>query len=89
MVIFDDMIVDILSNKKLNPIVTKLFFRGKKLNITLVFITQSYFSVSKYNTLNSTHFVIMEIPNKRELPNKLQIAVNHSSDTDFKYYTDL
>ena len=51
LIVFDDMIADILSNKKLNLIVTKLFIRGRKLNIPLVFITQSYFDVPKYITL--------------------------------------
>ena len=55
-----------LSNKKFNTIVTKLFTRGRKLNISLIFITQSYFAVSKNIRLNSTHYFVMRIPNKRE-----------------------
>ena len=70
-----------IHNKKLNSIVTELFIRGRKLNISLVFITQSYFKVPKDVRLNTTHFFIMKIPNKRELQ---QIALNHSSDIDFK-----
>ena len=70
------------SNKKLNPIVTEIFIRGRKLNISLVFITEFYFPVSKNVRLNSTHYFIMKILNKRELQ---QIAFNHSSDIDFKY----
>ena len=70
-----------INNKKLNPIVTELFIRGRKLGISIVFITQSYFKVSKDIRLNFTHFFIMKIPNKRELQ---QIASNHSSDIDFK-----
>ena len=58
------------NNKKLNPVVTELFIRGGKLNIFIVFITQSYFKVPKHVRLKSTHFFIMKIPNKREL-NKL------------------
>ena len=81
LIVFDDMIVDMINNKKLNSIVTELFIRGRKLNISLVFITQSYFKVPKDVRLNSTHFFIMKIPNKRELQ---QIALNHSSDIDFK-----
>ena len=81
MIVFHDMIADIFSNKKLNPIVTELFFRGRKINISLVFITQSYFAVSKNIRLNSTHYFIMTFPNKRELQ---QTAFNHSSDIDFK-----
>ena len=70
-----------INNKKLNPIVTDLFIRGRKLNISIVFITQSYSKVPKSVRLNSTHVFAMKIPNKRELQ---QIASNHSSDIDFK-----
>ena len=70
-----------INNKNLNPIVTELFIRGRTLNISVVFITQSYFKVPKVVRLNSTHFFIIKIPNKRELQ---QIALNHSSDIDFK-----
>ena len=70
-----------INNKKLNSVVTELFIRGRKLNISLVFITQSYFKVPKDVRLNSTHFFIMKIPNKRELQ---QIALNHSSDINSK-----
>ena len=55
-----------INNKKLNPLVTKLFIKGRKLGISIVFITQSYFKVPKDVTLNCTHFFIMKIPNKRE-----------------------
>ena len=70
-----------LSNKKLNPIVTELFIRGRKLNISLVFITQSYFAVPKNIRLNSTHYFVMKIPNKTELQ---QIVFNHCLDIDFR-----
>ena len=83
LIIFDDMITDMINNKKLNPIITELFIRGRNLNISIVFITQSYFKVPKDVRLNSTHFFIMKIPNKGELQ---QIALNHSSDIDFKYF---
>ena len=66
-IVFDDMIADMINDKKLNSIVTELFIRGRKWNISLVFITQSYFKVPKDVRLNSTHFFIMKIPNKREL----------------------
>ena len=56
LIVFDDMIADMISNNKLNPIVTELFIRGRKLNISIVFITQSYFKVLKDVRLNSTHF---------------------------------
>ena len=61
------MIPDMIHNKKLNSIVTELFIRGRKLNIYLVFITQSYFKVPKDVRLNTTHFFISKIPNKRAL----------------------
>ena len=67
LIVFDDMIADIIKNKKLNSIVTELFIRGRKLNIALVFITQSYFKVPKDVRLNTTHFDISKILNKREL----------------------
>ena len=67
LIVFNDMIADMLSNKKLNPTVTELFIRGRKLNISLVFITQSYFPVPKNIRLNSTYYFVMKIPNKREL----------------------
>ena len=81
LIVFDDMIADMINNKTLNPIVTELFIRGRKLNISIVFITQSYFKVPKDVRLNSIHFFVMKIPYKRELQ---QIAINHSSDVDFK-----
>ena len=81
LIVFDDMIADMITNKKLNPVVTELFIRGRKPNISIVFITKSYVKVSKDVRLNSTHFFIMKIPNRRELQ---QIALNHSSDIDFK-----
>ena len=81
LIVFDVIIADMINNKKLNPIVTELYTRIRKLNISLVFITQSYFKVPKDVRLNSTHFFIMKIPNKRELQ---QIALNHSSDINSK-----
>ena len=81
LIVFDDMIADMINNKKLNSVVTELFIRGRKPNISFVFITQSYFKIPKKVRLNTTHFFIMKIPNKRELQ---QIAMSHSSDIDFK-----
>ena len=69
------MVADMLSNKKPNPIVTKLFIRGRKLNISLAFITQSYLDVPKNVRLHSTHYFIMQIPNKREL-NKMNLFIH-------------
>ena len=62
--VFHDMIADMLTNKKLNPIVTELVIRGRKLNISLVFIMQSYSAMPKSIRLNSMHYFIMKIPNK-------------------------
>ena len=80
------MIPNMINNKKLNSIVTELFIRGRKLSISLVFITQSYFKVPKDVSLNSTHFFITKIPNKRELQ---QIALSHSSGIDFKDFVKI
>ena len=71
LIVFDDMIADMIHNKKLNSIVTKLFIRRRKLNISLVFITQSYFNVPKDARLNTSHFFITKFPNKENF-NKLQ-----------------
>ena len=84
LIVFDDMIANMLSNKKLNPIVTELFIRGRKLNISLVSITQSYFAVSKNVRLNSTHYFVMKIPNKIKLQ---QLPFNHSSDIPSRHAT--
>ena len=81
LITFDDMIADIMTNKKFQSIIKELFIRCRKINILLVFITQSYFSVPKDVRLNSTHYLIMKINNKRELHN---IAINHSADIDYK-----
>ena len=63
-IVFDDMVADMLSNKNFNPIVIELFIRGRKLNISLAFTTQSCFAVQKIIIINSMHYVIMKIPNK-------------------------
>ena len=80
-IVFDDMIADIMTNKKFQPIIKELFIRCRKLNISLVFITQSYFSVPKDVRLDSTHYLIMKINNRKELQN---IAITHSADIDYK-----
>ena len=79
--VFDDTIADIMTNKKFQSIIKELFIRCRKQNISLVFITQSYFSVPKDVRLNSTYYSIMKINNKRELQN---IAISRSVDIDFK-----
>ena len=86
LIVFDDVIADMINNKKLNSIITELFISGIKLKIYLVFITQSHFKVLKDVRLNSTHFFVMKIPNKRELQ---QIALNHSSHINSKDFTTM
>ena len=86
LIVFDDMIADMISNKKLNSIVTKLLIRGRKLNISIVFIMQSYFKVTKDVRLNTTHFFITKILNKRELQHTAQ---NHSSDISTKDFINI
>ena len=76
LIVFDDMIDYMINNKKLNPVVTELFIRGTKLNISIVFITQSYFKVPKDVRLNSTHFFIMKISNKRERQTALHLSLD-------------
>ena len=80
LIVFDDMFADMINNKKLISI------RGRKLNISPVFITQSYFKVPKDVRMNTTHFFISKIPNKRELQ---QIAINHSSDVRTKDFINI
>ena len=86
LIVFDDMITDMIQNKKLNSIVTKLFIRGRKLTISLVFIIQSYFKVAKDVRLNTTHFFITKILNKRELQ---QTTTNHSSEIITKDFANI
>ena len=74
-----------MSNKKFQSIMKELLIRCRKLNISLAFITQSYFSVPKDGRLNTTHYFIMKINNKRELQN---IAINHSSDIDYQDFKE-
>ena len=86
LIVFDDMIADIMTNKKFQAIIKELFTRCRKLNISLLFITQFYFSVPKDVRLNSTHCLIMKINNERELQN---IARNHSADSDYKDFVEI
>ena len=81
LIVFDDMIADIMTNKTFQATIKELFVRCGKLNISFVFITWSYFSVPKDVRLNSTHYYIMRISNKTELQN---IAINHSADIGYK-----
>ena len=77
------MIADIMTSKEFEATIKELFVRWRELNTSLVFITQSYFSVPKEVRLNSTHCLIMKIHNKKELQN---IATNHSADIDYKEF---
>ena len=86
LIVFDDMIADIMINKKFQSIIKELFIRCRKLNISLVFITQSYFSAPKDIRLNSTHYLIIKINNKRELQN---IAINDSADIDYEDFINI
>ena len=83
LIVFEDIIADLINIKKLNPVATEMFIRDRKLNILIVFITQSYFKVPTDVRQNSTHFFIMKMSNKREVQ---QIALNHLSDIEFKYF---
>ena len=81
LIIFDDMISHVMSDKKAQQILKDLFIRCRKLNISLCFLTQSYFSVPKDVRLNCTHYILLKLNNKRQLHN---IAINHSADIDHK-----
>ena len=81
LIVLHDMIADIMTYKKFQAILKELFIRCRKLNISLTFMTQSYFSVPKDVRLNSTSYLIMKIHNKKELQ---QNAINHSADIDYK-----
>ena len=81
LVIFDDMISHVMSDKKAQKVLKDLFIRCRKLNIALCFLTQSYFGVPKDVRLNCTHYILFKLSGKRELQN---IAINHSADTDYK-----
>ena len=86
LIVFDDMIADIMTNKKFQSIIEELFIRCRKIDISLVFITQSYFSVPKQVRSNSTLYFIMKINNKRELQN---IAINHSAEIHYKDFINI
>ena len=67
LIVFDDMIADIVTSKKFQSIIKEVFIRRRKLNVSLVFITQSYFSVPKDVRLNSTRYIIMKISNRKKI----------------------
>ena len=81
LIVFDDMIADIMTNKRFQTIINELFIRCRKLNISLVFITQSYLSVPKDVRLNTTHYLIMKINNRMQFKN---IATDHSADIGYQ-----
>ena len=81
LIIFDDMIADIMRSEKFKTIIKELFIRCRKLNISIVFITQSYFRTPKDAGLNSTHYILMKISNKKELQS---IAEENSGHLDLK-----
>ena len=80
------MIADMINSKKLDSVVTELFNKDRKLNISLIFNTQSWFNVPKNVRLNTTHLFIAKIPNKRELQD---IAINHLSDISTKDFINM
>ena len=86
LIVFEDMIADIMSNTKFQAVVKELFIRCRKVNISLAFISQSCFSVLKDVRLNSTLYLIMNIKKKRELQN---IAINHFTDIDYKDFVKI
>ena len=81
LIVFDDMISHVMSNKKAQQVLKELFIRCRKLNISLCFLTQSYFSIPEDVRLNCTHYIIFKLNNKRELQN---IAINHPADIGYK-----
>ena len=83
LIVFEDMTADNKINKKIQAVVKEQFIRCRKVNISLVFITKSYYSVPKDVTLNSICYLIMKFDNKRELQN---IAINHSADIYYKNF---
>ena len=85
-IVFDDMILHVMSDKKAQQVLKELFIRCRKLNISLCFSTQSYFSVPKDVRLNCIHYIIFKLNKKRELQN---IATNHSADIDYKDFVKI
>ena len=86
LIVFDDIISHVMSDKKAQQVLKELFIRCRKLNISLCFLTQSYFSVPKDVRLNCTHYIIFKLSNKRELQN---IAIDHSCDVDYKDFVKI
>ena len=83
LMIFDDMIADIMRSEKFKAVIKELFIRCRKLNISIVFITQSYFRIPKDAKLNSTHYILMKIDNKKELKSIAEEKSGHLDYRDF------
>ena len=81
LIVFDEMIANIMTKRQFQAVIKELFIRCRKLNIALAFITQSYFSVPKDLRLNSTHYLIMKINNRRELQN---VSTDHSAGVNYQ-----
>ena len=86
LIVFEDMISHVMSDKKAQQVLKELFIRCRKLSISLCFLTQSYFSVPKDVRLNCTHYIIFKLSNKRELQN---IAINRPADHDYKDFVNI
>ena len=86
LIVFDNMIADIEYNKNFKRIIKKLFYRARKINVSIVFITQSYFRGLKDARLNSTHYILMKIGNKKEIK---RIAEETSGDLDYKDFLEI
>ena len=86
LIVFNDVIADIMANKKILAIIKELFIRCRKLDISLIFMTQSYFSVPKEVRLNSTYYLIKKTHSKRELQ---EIGINHSANIDYKDFVKI
>ena len=86
LIVFDDMISHVISDKKAQQVLKELFIRCRKINISLCFFTQSYFSIPKDVRLNYTHYIIFKLNNNGEIQN---IAINHSADIDYKDFVKI
>ena len=86
LIVFDDMTADIEYNKSFKRVIKELFYRARKINVSIVFITQSYFTALKDARLNSTHYILMKIGNKKELK---RIAEEKSGHLDYKFFKNI
>ena len=86
LIVFDDMIADMKSNKKLSPIVTEFYLRGRKLNISLVFISQYFFKVPKTMILNGTCYK-RKLQQKKTSTNSISLALSSRNVSKYEYLT--